>query len=170
MKKSIAAIILSAATFLLMLGSPAFAAYPPGGPTAVASDTTVTPGQTITVSGNKWLADSTVRLFLGGGFDKTAGVDPGHFSTPLTIPSTATVGSLPLDVHGFDRTGADAEVTIMLTVLDPAGTDGNGSLAFTGANVTGWMILIPVLLVLGTAFLLVGRKRRSRQKAGSVAR
>jgi hypothetical protein len=169
MKRSIAAIILSAATFLLLLGSPAFAAYPPGGPTAVASDTTVTPGQTITVSGNKWLADSTVRLFLGGGFDKTAAVDPGHFSTSLAIPSTAKVGQLPLAVRGFDRTGAAAEVTIMLTVLDPA-SGGNGSLAFTGANVTGWMILIPVLLVFGTAFLLVGRKRRTRQKAGSVAR
>jgi hypothetical protein len=168
MKKSTAAIILSAATFLLLLGSPAFAAYPPGGPTAVSSDTTVTPGQTITVSGNKWLADSTVRLFLGGSFVKTAAVDPGHFSTSLTIPSTAAAGALPLTVRGFDRTGAAAEVTIMLTVADPAGT--NGSLAFTGANVTGWMVLIPVLLIFGTAFLLVARKRRSREKAGSVAR
>lgn len=170
MKRSTAAIILSAATFVLLLGSPAFAAYPPGGPTAVASDTTVAPGQTITVSGNKWLADSTVRLFLGGTFDKTGSVDPGHFSTPLTIPSNAALGALPLAVRGFDRTGAPAEVTIMLTVVDPAGTNGNGSLAFTGANVTGWMILIPVLLIIGTALLLVGRKRRSRQKAGSVAR
>jgi hypothetical protein len=170
MKRSTAAIILSAATFLLLMGSPAFAAYPPGGPTAVASDTTVTPGQTITVSGNKWLADSTVRLFLGSEAPKTASVDPGHFSTTITIPLSATVGALPLAVRGFDRTGADAEVTIMLTVADPPGTNGNGSLAFTGANVTGWMILIPVLLIVGTAFLLVGRKRRNRQKAGSVAR
>jgi hypothetical protein len=37
MKRSTAALILSAATFLLLMGSPAFAAYPPGGPTAVAS-------------------------------------------------------------------------------------------------------------------------------------
>ncbi len=170
MKKSTAAIVLSAAVFFLLLGSPAFAAYPPGGPTAVASNTTVTPGQTITVSGNKWLADSTVRLYLGGPFVKTAAVDPGHFSTPLTIPSTAKAGQLPLVVRGLDRTGAAAEVTIMLTVLDPAGGNGDGSLAFTGANITGWMILIPVLLILGFAFLLVGRKRRGRQKAGSVAR
>jgi hypothetical protein len=168
MKRDIAAITLSAATFLLLLGSPAFAAYPPGGPTAVASVTTVSPGQTITVSGNKWLADSTVRLYLGGAFVKTAAVDPGHFSTPLTIPSSAKAGQLPLVVRGLDRTGAAAEVTIMLTV-DPA-NGGNGSLAFTGANVTGWMVLIPVLLVLGFAFLVVGRIRRHRQKAGSVAR
>ena len=169
MKRSTATIILSAATFLLLLGSPAFAAYPPGGPTAVASSTTVTPGRTITVSGNKWLADSTVRLYLGGKFVKTAAVDPGHFSTSLTIPSSAAAGSLPLTIRGLDRTGAPAEVTIMLTVTDPAGSS-NGSLAFTGANVTGWMILIPVLLIFGAGLLLVGRKRRSRQKAGSVAR
>jgi LPXTG-motif cell wall-anchored protein len=167
MKRSTAAIILSAATFLLLLGSPAFAAYPPGGPTAVASDTTVSPGQTITASGNKWLADSTVRLYLGGAFIKTAAVDPGHFSTTLTIPSTAKSGQLPLTVRGLDSASAAAEVTIMLTV-DPAGS--TGSLAFTGANVTGWMILVPVLLLLGAAFLVAGRKRRSRQKAGSVAR
>jgi hypothetical protein len=169
MKRSIAAIILSTATFLLLLGSPAFAAYPPGGPTAVASATAVTPGQTITVSGNKWLADSTVRLYLGGAFIKTAAVDPGHFSTTLSIPSTAKSGPLPLTVRGLDRASAAAEVTVTLTV-DPAATTGNGSLAFTGANVTGWMILIPVLLLLGAAFLVAGRKRRSRQKAGSVAR
>jgi hypothetical protein len=167
MKRSTAAILLSAATFLLLLGSPAFAAYPPGGPTAGASATTVAQGQTITVSGNKWLADSTVRLYLGGTFVKTAAVDPGHFSTSLTIPSTANRGALALAVRGSDRTGAAAEVTVTLTVVDPA---GGGSLAFTGANVTGWMVLIPVLVIFGSAFLLVGRKRRSRQKAGSVAR
>jgi 5'-nucleotidase len=168
MKRAAALGVLGVIGVIMAVAGPAYAAYPPGGPTAVASTTTVSPGQTITVSGNKWLPDSTVRLYLGGAFVKTAAVDPGHFSTQVTIPSSATSGSLPLTVRGSDSAGAAAEVTIMLTV-DPA-DPGNGSLAFTGANVTGWMILIPVLLIVGSALLLVGRKRRSRQKAGSVAR
>ena len=168
MKRSMTAILLSAAAFVLLAGGPAFAAYPPGEPTAAASQTTVTPGQTITVTGAKWLANSTVRLYLNGSFVKTAAVDPGHFSTPLTIPASAVAGPLPLVIRGLDRSNNAAEVTIMLTVFDPG--NGGGSLAFTGANVTGWMILIPVLVVLGIALLIFGRRRHGRQKAQAGAR
>ena len=66
--------------------------------------------------------------------NRSRAVDPGHFSTTLTIPSTATAGTMPLTVRGFDRTGAPAEVTVMLTVTDPA--SGSGSLAFTGVATT----------------------------------
>jgi hypothetical protein len=149
---------------ILMVAGPAYAAYPPGGPTAVASDTTVTRGQTITVSGSRWLADSTVRLYFDGSFVKTAAVDPGHFSTPFTIPAAASLGQHALTIRGDDRNGNPASVTILLTVV------ASGSLAFTGADVTGWMILVPVLLILGLAFLLVGRRRHARQKAEAVAR
>jgi LPXTG-motif cell wall-anchored protein len=150
---------------ILMVAGPAFAAYPPGGPTAAASATTVTAGQAITVSGSKWLADSTVRLYFDGQFVKTAAVDPGHFSTSLTIPSSAAVGQHTLTVRGTDRNSAAAAVDILLTVV------GSGdSLAFTGANVTGWMVLIPIMVLLGLAFLFVGRRRHTRQKAGAVAR
>jgi 5'-nucleotidase len=156
--------MLGLAAAVLMVAAPAYAAYPPGGPTAAASDTTVTPGQTITVSGSRWLADSTVRLYFDGSFVKTAAVDPGHFSTPFTVPSSTSVGQHALTVRGTDRNDAPASVTILLSVV------GSGSLAFTGANVTGWMVVIPLLLILGTALMLVGRRRHARQKAGAVAR
>jgi len=161
--KRVAVVGLVAA--ILAVAAPAFAAYPPGGPTAVASDTTVTAGQTITVSGSRWLADSTVRLSFDGTFVKTAAVDPGHFSTPFTVPSGADAGQHALTVTGNDRTGAPASVTLLLTI-----TGGSGSLAYTGANVTGWMILIPILLILGLALLFVGRRRHARTKTEVVAR
>jgi LPXTG-motif cell wall-anchored protein len=160
--KRVAALGLVAA--ILAVAAPAFAAYPPGGPTAVASDTTVTAGQTITVSGSRWLADSTVRLSFDGTFVKTAAVDPGHFSTPFTVPSGADAGQHALTVTGSDRSGAPASVTVLLTIT------GSGSLAYTGANVTGWMILIPILLILGLALLFVGRRRHARTKTEAVAR
>ena len=94
MKKSTAAIVLSAAVFLLLLGSPAFAAYPPGGPTAVASDATVTPGQTITIWGRR-AGEFDRPPVPGQPVVKTAAVDPAASSTPLTIPSTAKAGQLP---------------------------------------------------------------------------
>jgi 5'-nucleotidase len=156
--------VLGLVAAILAVAAPAFAAYPPGGPTAVASDTTVTPGQTITVSGSRWLADSTVRLSFDGTFVKTAAVDPGHFSTPFTVPSGTDYGQHALTVTGNDRTGAPASVTVLLMVV------GSGSLAYTGANVTGWMILIPILLILGLALLFVGRRRHARSKTEVVAR
>ena len=156
--------VLGLVAAILAVAAPAFAAYPPGGPTAVASDTTVTPGETITVSGSRWLADSTVRLSFDGTFVKTAAVDPGHFSTPFTVPSGTDYGQHALTVTGNDRTGAPASVTVSLMVV------GSGSLAYTGANVTGWMILIPILLILGLALLFVGRRRRARSKTEVVAR
>jgi LPXTG-motif cell wall-anchored protein len=157
--------VLGLVAAILAVAAPAFAAYPPGGPTAVASDTTVTPGQTITVSGSRWLADSTVRLSFDGTFVKTAAVHPGQFSTPFTVPSGANYGQHPLTVTGNDRTGAPASLDILLMVVG-----SGGSLAFTGANVTGWMVLIPIVVLLGLAFLFVGRRRHTRRKAGAVAR
>lgn len=46
---------------------------------------------------------------------------------------------------------------------------GAGTLAYTGANVTGWIVLGVVLLVAGIVLVLVARRRhkRARTDAGS---
>jgi LPXTG-motif cell wall-anchored protein len=48
---------------------------------------------------------------------------------------------------------------------------GAGTLAFTGANVTGWIVFGAILLVAGTLALVAGRRRRHRLATsdGSVA-
>jgi LPXTG-motif cell wall-anchored protein len=43
-------------------------------------------------------------------------------------------------------------------VVQPPGA-APGSTAFTGANVTVWMVLVAVLVVLGIGFLLAARRR-----------
>lgn len=39
---------------------------------------------------------------------------------------------------------------------------GAGTLAFTGANVTGWIVFGAILLVAGTLAFVAGRRRRRR--------
>ncbi len=39
---------------------------------------------------------------------------------------------------------------------------GAGALAFTGANITGWIIFGGVLLIAGVLALFAGRRRRHR--------
>ncbi|HEX3588454.1 MAG TPA: peptidase [Pseudonocardiaceae bacterium] len=42
---------------------------------------------------------------------------------------------------------------------------GAGTLAFTGANVTGWIVFGAVLVVAGVVAVLAGRRRRHRLAA-----
>jgi LPXTG-motif cell wall-anchored protein len=42
---------------------------------------------------------------------------------------------------------------------------GAGTLAFTGANVTGWIVFGAVLMVVGVVAVLAGRRRRHRLAA-----
>jgi LPXTG-motif cell wall-anchored protein len=42
---------------------------------------------------------------------------------------------------------------------------GAGTLAYTGANVTGWIVFAAILLVAGALVMYVGRRRRLRMAA-----
>lgn len=46
-------------------------------------------------------------------------------------------------------------------VVVPPGADGVGGLAFTGGDVTVWMVLAMALLVLGVGLFILGRRRRA---------
>src|SRR5918911_456536 len=70
--------------------------YPPSAPSVAVSDSTVTPGQSVSVSGSGWEAGTTVSL----SFDSAAGSlgsanvrADGTFSMGVTIPASASAGT-----------------------------------------------------------------------------
>jgi LPXTG-motif cell wall-anchored protein len=50
----------------------------------------------------------------------------------------------------------------MYRVPGAGGAIGAGTLAFTGASMTGWIVFGAILVVAGTLAVIAGRRRRSR--------
>jgi hypothetical protein len=143
---------------LLAVAGPAQAGpYPPKGARVGVSDSTVTPGQTIVVSGSKWFPGSTVNVSFDDPVEKTAQVDgSGNFATSITIPTATRLGQHTITVTGLAANDVAATRTLVVNVL----ASGPG-LAFTGANVTVWMVVIPVFAIVGLGLLLMSRRRRT---------
>jgi hypothetical protein len=142
--------------------------YPPNNPTVGVSDGTVTPGQHVVVSGNRWKPGTIVHLSFHSApvalGTATVGGD-GSFATEVVIPATATPGRHDIVVRGRSRSGSARTVRTSVLVLGDTVT-ASGSTAFTGSSgVQVWMILAGVLAAIG-ATLIVLTRRRSRGTAG----
>jgi hypothetical protein len=95
--------------------------YPPNAPTCRVSDTTVHPGQKISVSGRKWLPRSTMNIYFGR---KTAARKLGSttvkpntsFRRGVTIPAGATVGRHRILCSGRNTNGNKATQATTVTV------------------------------------------------------
>jgi hypothetical protein len=136
--------------------------YPPDTVSVGVSDSTVTPGQRITVTGDRWQAGARIDLgfhstpvHLGSA---TARAD-GSFSAGVSIPSNATAGTHSILATGIGADGVrhTASTTIQVLAVVSAG----GSTAFTGAEVQLWMFLAVSLFGLGLGLILVSRRRRA---------
>lgn len=157
----VAVLGLIAANVLSAVPASAAAPYPPGGAAPLSvSTTTPAPGQTITVSAAGFGANEIVDLVLHSTPVTLASPradSNGTFSVQVTIPSDVR------GVHVLTATGRTTgkTVSITLTIGFPPPTGGGGGLPNTGLMVWGFGIVAAILLVLGTAFLVFGRRRRS---------
>jgi len=135
---------------------------PKGKPTCRVSDTTINPGDQITVSGKHWQRGSTVTFTLQPE-DINLGSAPvgqnGKFSAVVTIPDSIQPGPHTIVCSGFDRKGNPFVLAIAVTIL---GVVGGGGAAFTGTilNVPLWMVLIAALFAAGVVAVAIGRRRR----------
>jgi hypothetical protein len=136
--------------------------YPPDAVSVGVSDSTVTPGEAITVTGDRWKAGGTIHLEFHStpvqlGTAKARA--DGTFSATVTIPSTATAGTHTILAAGIGADGAQhtARTTIEVLGVVTAG----GSTAFTGAAVRVWMFLAISLFGVGLGLVLVSRRRRT---------
>jgi hypothetical protein len=172
--KKLAGVLVAMFTLGLLLGVaivPASAQeYPPGDPVCGVSDTTLGPGDQVTVSGDNWKPGSTVHFTLQPeGIDLgSATVDAGgSFSTVVTIPDSVEAGSHSITCSGIDVEGNAVSRNNTIQVL--GGVVGGGDTAFTGStmNVPAWMALIAALLVSGLLLVALGRRRRGGVGTGS---
>jgi LPXTG-motif cell wall-anchored protein len=152
---------------LIAAGAPAGAQqYPPGAFFITVSDTTVVPGQTITVSGRVTAGATTVSFTFFSVAQSLGGATPaadGTFSSSVTIPTNAEVGSHTLVAND----NAGLEVSASLTVVS-AGTAGAGAatgagdLPRTGDDTSIPLARIAALLVAaGGIALFFARRRKS---------
>jgi hypothetical protein len=132
-----------------------------GNPTCGVSDTTISPGDQVTVSGKHWQPGSTVTFTLQpDGMDlgsATVGQN-GKFSAVVTIPDSVEPGAHTIVCSGIDRKG---DPFVLGTTIQ-VGIVGGGGAAFTGTvlNVPLWIVLIAALFAAGVVAVAIGRRRR----------
>ncbi len=145
-------------------------AHPSGqNPTCGVSDTTISPGDQVTVSGKRWQRGSTVTFTLQPediNLGSTTVGQNGKFSAVVTIPDSIEPGAHTIVCSGFDRRGDPFVLAIAVTIL---GVVGGGGAAFTGTilNVPLWMVLIAALFAAGVVAVAIGRRRRRSVGTGS---
>lgn len=168
--KKLAATTVASLFLLGALATPAFAKKNYfDKPTCVVSDSTLAPGDQVTVSGEFWKEGSTVdiilrpeQIVLG-----TATVGANEtFSITVTIPEDIRPGPHKIVCKGRNLKGVvkvkNTQITILgATVTPPAGA------AFTGAttNVPLWAGIATILALAGMMALYFAR-RLQRRRAG----
>ena len=171
--KKLAAVSMSALMIALLVGlvaAPASAQqYPPKKPTCQVSDTSISPGDQVTISGKHWKPGSTVTFTLqpeGINLGSTTVGVNGKFSAVVTIPDSVQPGPHTIVCSGIDRKGDPFVLAITVQIL---GVVGGGGAAFTGTvlNVPLWMVLIAALLAAGVVAVAMSRRRRRSVGTGT---
>lgn len=129
--------------------------------TVGVSNSSPSPGQTITVSGSGATPNGHVSFaFLGAEIGGATANASGAYSGSATIPSTAC-GTHSL--VATDAAGNTASTTLTLPACVPAGgtSAGGGGLSTTGVAVASIGGVGVVLLLGGGLMLLLGRRRRA---------
>jgi endo-alpha-N-acetylgalactosaminidase len=172
--KKLAAISISALMIALLVGlvaAPASAqSVPPKKPTCQVSDTSLSPGDQVTVSGKHWKAGSTVTFTLEpeGINLGSATVGTNHkFSAVVTIPQNIGPGAHTIVCSGISVKGTEVAAETTIQVL--GGAVAAGGTAFTGsnANVPLWIVLILGLFVAGVLLVMLARRRKRSVGTGS---
>jgi hypothetical protein len=173
--KKLAAVVMPALMVVLLVGlvptSASAQPYPPRRPTCNVSDTTLSPGDQVTVTGKHWRPGSTVTFTLqpeGINLGSTTVGVNGKFSAVLTIPTNIVPGPHTIECSGINRKGI--AVVRAITIQIVAGVvSGGGGTAFTGTilNVPLWLVLIAALFAAGVVAVAIGRRRRRGVRTGT---
>ena len=156
-------LVLAAGLLLLGTGVAGAQQYPPAEESATVSDTTVEPGQPITIRVEGFQGTVTFTLFsapvvLGTATANSAGVA----TLTATIPENTTPGTHRIDATGTGLDGQPLTVSVNITVLG-AGT----GLPTTGSGSTTPLTqtAVAALAAGGLLVLLANRRRSTRREA-----
>jgi len=127
---------------ILALAAPAYGQqYPPEELFITVSDTTPTPGQTVTVTAGTFAPGTSVSMtfhsvtrFLGEDDDVDA---TGRTVQNVTIPADATLGTHTITASGTAPSGAPRSLSTNLTVVSAGGGGGAAGGGGTGTGATG---------------------------------
>jgi hypothetical protein len=190
MRKFVSAVAIAAG--LTLLAGPAFAQeseeYPPTSDKLTVSESTLSPGESFTVSGDGAEPGATVTFTLKRssssalGANRTLAAGPGLGQLVAAVrpqaQSAVPLGSTTADADGeFSATltipsGTDpgvytvtatsgGDVLAVVTIRVVAASAGVGDLPFTGGNVLPGLAIGATLIVAGGLLLLSIRRRRS---------
>lgn len=148
-----------------LMASPSVAQqdYPPDAADIALDDAAIDcpSGETVTITGSGFIPNEpAVRIFFDG--EQIAEVFPnsqGEFSVTVDPPGAAA-GQHTIQARQFVAAEEPDEIVASATLTCVAGA----AVAFTGANVTIWMVLLVVLVAAGGLALYAGR-RRARTRA-----
>lgn len=166
-------VIVLGAVALLLCSSPAALAQGYGRPAALTvSDTTVNPGQAVTVRGSGYADRAQVTLIFESTpveLGRAIADDSGSFTRDVTIPANATAGNHTIRARGLGANGSSLEQSVRVAVLGASAGGGPGAnraanssgLARTGSDgAISLTQLGAVLILLGAGVVAVVRRRR----------
>jgi LPXTG-motif cell wall-anchored protein len=167
---------------IFALAAPAYGQqYPPEELFITVSDTTPTPGQTVTVTAGTFMTGTSVSItfhsvtrFLGEDDDVD---ETGQTVQNVTIPADATLGTHTITASGTAPSGAPRSLSTNITVVSAGGgaAGGGTGTAATGVGTTGAQRGLPrtgdnsiplarvglVTLAVGAGLVFVTRRRRA---------
>lgn len=172
---SIVAAAPLAGVAVLGLSTPAIAqVYPPASTPAAISDTTVTPGQTVTVnsgSGSFAVAASVEVKVLG--ITETRKADAsGNVSFTFTVPANAPTGRASVV---FSNSANRVEVPFTVVAAAAAGPGQGQRPSGSGLPLTGADQLVPLtitgvaLVGIGAGIVVASRRRRETNMPAGLA-
>ncbi len=153
------AFVSAFAVLSLGFAAPAFA-YGPNAPTLSSNSSSVSPGGTLTVTGNNFTPGATVTIDLYSTpvqLATTTATGSGSFSVAVMIPSNTVPGAHT--IVATDPNGDSASTAIVVTGVVPVATTSPG-LPFTGADIAALSGVGALAMALGGMLILTGRRRR----------
>lgn len=151
--------LILAAVAMVALAPAAHAQYEPGGGTSV-SDSTVTRGQTITVTADGCQPGDDVTFYFDGDPAGSATADANGVATgSVTIPDNASFGA-----HEISNSCNDAVITVVVE-----GAAATAALPRTGSDSSLPLAKVAIVLIAaGGLLVLVSRDRSSRKASASA--
>jgi hypothetical protein len=164
-----------AALGVVALAAPAAAQqYPPAINSLTVSDTTPTPGQTITIEARTCEPGGTVTFFLDSVTLASAVADSAGVATvQATIPAGTTLGAHTITATCTAPDGSALTLSAAITVVPAAGAPtggGAGALPRTGQDSSLPLARVGLgLAAIGGVLTAVAAKRRARKAAHVTA-
>lgn len=130
-------LFVAAALAVVLMAAPAAAQqYPPAVNSLTVSDTTPSPGQTITIQGRTFAAGATVTITLASDpvvIASGSADDAGVVTVEGTIPTDTTLGTHTITAAGDDPEGDPLSLTVSINVV-PADGDIEGAAGSDGGS------------------------------------